>query len=414
MVRLLIKRLDKLPYGRQSISQEDIDAVVECLQHDFLTQGPRVAEFEEALCSFTGSAGASAVSNGTAALHLACTALDAGPGKIGLTSAITFVASANAIRYTGARVGLIDVDPQSGLITPETTERALRESRRESAPHLVIPVDLAGQPVQLADLYALSKRFRSFLLHDAAHSLGASYADGNAWYRVGNGAHADATTFSFHPVKHITTGEGGAVLSPHDWVIERINRLRSHGITKDAKSWNRPTSDPFVGEWFYEQQELGFNYRLPDLNCALGISQLSRISAFVARRRSLAQKYDALFADENFQGMLVPLQQHTESLNSYHLYVIRLLPQHKESAKDVATRRKRLYYTLRDLNIWTQVHYIPISWHPDFKSAWRPSQGLPGAEIYYSGCLSLPLFPSMRDNDIERVVDAIKTYLMHS
>ena len=406
----------KLPYGRQSISQEDIEAVVECLRGDFLTQGPRVVQFEDALRRLTGSSGAAAVSNGTAALHLACAALDMGPGSFGLTSAITFVASANAVRYTGAQVGLIDVDPRSGLITPETTEQAFHQSRADGAPRpqVLIPVDLAGQPVQLAELFTLAHSRQTYLLHDAAHSLGASYLEGDVSHQVGDGSHADATIFSFHPVKHITTGEGGAVLSPHDWVMERVNRLRSHGITKDSTSWCRSPDDPFVGSWFYEQQELGFNYRLPDLNCALGISQLKQLSAFVDRRRSLAKRYDALFQDEELREYVVPLTQHQNAQSSYHLYVIRLLPQEKENAGDVAARRKSLYNALQKSNIYTQVHYIPVSWHSDFQSSWRPAQGLPGAETYYSGCLSLPLFPSMHDDDTERVVNAIKNHLLHT
>lgn len=402
---------EKLPYGRQSIEQEDIDSVVDCLRSDFLTQGPRVAAFEEALCTATGAQGAAAVANGTAALHLACASLGLGPGKFGLTSAITFVASANAVRYTGAGVGLVDVDPRSGLITPETVEQALHELRPETSLDVLIPVDLAGQPVALGDLYDLARAQGAQLLHDAAHSIGATYQHRGARHRVGDGTHADATIFSFHPVKHITTGEGGAVVSPHASVLERVRLLRSHGIEKTSADWTRTVDDPFVGPWYYEQRELGFNYRLPDLNCALGIAQLKRLTAFVNRRRELAKRYNDLFEVPEFQELVTPLEQSPNANSSYHLYVIRLLPRAGESAVEVASRRKSLYEALHLAGIYAQVHYIPVSWHPDFHAAWRPSGGLPGAETYYSGCLSLPLFPSMQDSDVLRVVAIIKEHL---
>lgn len=404
-----------LPYGRQSIDEDDIEAVVSCLRDDFLTQGPRVVELEAALCATTGSAYAAVVSNGTAALHLASLALDVGPGDFGLTSPITFVASANAIRYTGATVGFVDVDPESGQITPETLDAALSQLQAGGrVPRVVVPVDLGGQPVALPEISARCRSQGTRVLHDAAHSLGASWGADPA-HRVGDGRFADATILSFHPVKHITTGEGGAVLTPDPEIHSRVADLRSHGIHKRADEWQRHPDDPFVGGWYYEQSALGYNYRLPDINCALGISQLRKLTVFIELRRKWAQRYDDAFANSRFSSWMRPLQQRPGSHSSYHLYVIRVLPQPHESLHDVAARRKRLYEHLRAHQILSQVHYIPVHWQPDFhERGWLPAGGLPGAEQYYAGCLSLPLFPQMTDDDIERVIHAMTEFAPHA
>ena len=400
-----------LPYGAQSISDKDIDAVVDCLRSDFLTQGPRVETFEENLCAYTGAQHAVAVSSGTAGLHLACAAFGLGPGAFGLTSAVTFAASANAIRYTGARAGLIDVDPRSGLVTPETLEQALSELRAENdMPNIVVPVDLGGQPVDLVGLTEQTEEMGAILLQDAAHSIGATYRSPHGIHQVGDGSYADATIFSFHPVKHITTGEGGAVVTDDAGLAARVRSLRSHGVERNPSEWIRSPEDPFVGPWYYEQQSLGFNYRLPDLNCALGISQLQRLSSFVERRRELASRYNEAFSSDFFRDHVAPQTQNPAVQSSYHLYILRILPRPGENLEGVATRRKALYGQLLEAGIRTQVHYIPLAWHPNFKDVWRPSQGLRGAEQYYAGCLSLPLFPGMQNNDIDRVVSCVEAF----
>ncbi len=402
-----------LPYGRQWIEDDDVEAVVACLREDFLTQGPRVAAFEEALCRATGSPHAAAVSNGTAALHLATLALGVRAGDLGITSPVTFVASANALRYAGAEVAFADVEPTTGLMTPETLSRALDELGRQGrTPSLVVPVDLSGQPVELDRIAARARARGAKVLHDAAHSLGATYDVAGKKHRVGDGAFADATILSFHPVKHITTAEGGAVLSASDEVHARVMDLRTHGIHKRAEELTRPADDPFVGPWYYEQSSLGFNYRLPDLNCALGLTQIAKLERFVTRRRELAGRYDAALADSRFTGRIAPLAQRAGATSSYHLYVVRVLPREGDAARDIAARRRSLYDSLRSSGIYPQVHYIPVHWQPDYRGrAWLPEGGLPGAEAYYAGCLSLPLFPAMRDEDVDRTVEAVANWL---
>jgi perosamine synthetase len=402
-----------LPYGRQLIDDDDVEAVVACLRDELLTQGPRVQAFEEALCRATGSPHAAAVSSGTAALHLATLALGVGPGDVGVTSPITFVASANALRYAGAQVAFADVDAHTGLVTPQTLERALGELEGQGArASLVVPVDLAGQPVDLPALASLAKARGAKVLHDAAHSLGATFELEGETHRVGEGAFADATTLSFHPVKHITTGEGGAVLSARAETHARVVDLRTHGIHKRAAEMTRGEDDPFVGPWYYEQASLGFNYRLPDLACALGLSQLKKLGAFVARRRALAARYNKRLGQEPLASHLAPLRQEPGRQSSYHLYGVRLRPRPGEGNVEMAARRKALYGFLRERGVSSQVHYIPVHWQPDYQGrAWLPEGGLPGAEAYYAGCLSLPLFPAMQDSDVERVVDALSAFV---
>ncbi|HVR30113.1 MAG TPA: UDP-4-amino-4,6-dideoxy-N-acetyl-beta-L-altrosamine transaminase [Thermoanaerobaculia bacterium] len=403
-----------LPYGRQWIDSDDVAAVTACLTDDYLTQGPRVEEFERRLCTVTGARHAVSVTSGTAALHLAALALGVGPGDVGLTSPITFLASANAIRYAGGDAAFADVDPDDGLLRPDSVEAmAERLALEGRPPKLIIPVDFAGQPADMPRLRQIAGRFGARVLQDSAHSLGATYRRGDAQRPIGCCADADATVLSFHPVKHITTAEGGAVLTNDSEVYDRLLRLRNHGIERRPERLSRQAEgDPMVGSWYHEQVELGFNYRLPDLLCALGISQLRRLDAFVARRRDLAARYDSgLAAHPELASQLTPLAQRPDRASTFHLYVVRVRQRDGETLADVACRRRRLYDFLRDRGILVQVHYIPVPWQPDYAGrALIPSTGLPGAEAYYASCLSLPLFPAMADDDVDRVLEALAAW----
>ncbi len=401
--------MNPLPYGRHDISEEDIAAVVACLRSDRLTQGPRVAAFEEALREATGAKYAIAVSNGTAALHIGALSLGLSKGDVGITSAITFVASANAIRYAGADVELVDVDPATGLMDIDDLSKEVARLESEGRPpKLIVPVDLAGQPADLPAIRAIADACGARVLEDAAHSFGATHTHQGAVHRVGDGRFAQGTTLSFHPVKHITTGEGGALLTNDDAVADTARRLRTHGISYDlaarAKDHDGP-DDPFSGPWLYEQELLGFNYRLTDIQCALGLSQMTRFPAFLARRRSLAARYDGAFAEESFAGLLRPLRKEAGRSGAYHLYVVQVVAGKGEPLASVAARRKRLYLFLKERGILAQIHYIPVSRQPFHRATGeRP---LPGALAYYAASLSLPLFPAMEDADLERVLMAL-------
>lgn len=387
-----------LPYGRQLIEDDDVEAVVTQLRSDWLTQGPTVAKFEQALCGLTGAKHAVAVSSGTAALHLACLAAGVGPGDRGITSDITFVASANCIRYAGGKPALADVDPATGLVSVESMRQVAAAGAR---PKVFVPVDLTGAVADLEGVQALAKEYGAAVIEDAAHSLGATYTARNGTkHRAGACVHSDYAILSFHPVKHITTAEGGAILTNDDAAYGRLLELRTHGITKDPA---RLTKDE--GPWYYEQQSLGYHYRLNDLQCALGLSQAKKLERFVARRRQLAARYDAKF--KPMAAVLTPLTVPAGIESAYHLYVIRLLPRPGEGLAQVAARRRALFEGLRERQIAPQVHYIPVHHQPDFQKAGLSAGQFPGAETYYSGCISLPMFPGMKDEDVDRVVDAV-------
>lgn len=393
--------LAPLPYGRQSIDDDDVAAVVAALKGDFLTQGAGVAKFEEALCRATNAKYAVAVSSGTAALHLAYLAAGMRPGDVGLTSDVTFVASANGMRYAGAEPVLVDVEPDTGLIALDALERrfeALGEAGRR--PKVITPVDLTGAVADLPSIHAFAKKSGAVVVEDAAHSLGAEYTHGGQVYRAASCVHADMACLSFHPVKHVTTAEGGAIMTSDQGLYEELLDLRTHGITKDPARLE--AND---GPWYYEQRILGFNYRIPDLNCALGTSQMAKLERFVARRRAIAKRYDTLFEGES--ARVTPLRIRDGVKSSYHLYVIRLVPRQGESLASVAERRKALYLALREVKIFTQVHYIPVHRQPDFVRAGLAGGEFPGSDTYYAGCLSIPMFPSMTDADVERVAAAV-------
>ncbi len=382
-----------LPYGRQSISDDDIAAVTAVLRSDFLTQGPEVERFEASLRAACGAKHAIAYSHGTAALFGACWAAGVGPGDEVVTSAITFAASANCAAYLGALPVFADVRADTCGVDVASLERAITPKTK-----VLIPVDFTGQPADLAQVHALAKQRGLLVIEDAAHSLGAVYQG----EPVGCGHYADMTMLSFHPVKHITTGEGGAVLTNDDNLAHRLRLFRNHGIERDE---SRFVTQPSPGPWYHEMQELGHNFRLTDLQAALGRSQMTRLPAFVARRREIAALYDKLLAD---LPRIRPLAQLPDRRSSYHLYAVQI--DLAAAGKD----RAQVMHELRQLGVGSQVHYIPVYRHPFHQRnlaaagrAHRPEQ-FPNAEAYYAGALSLPMYPALADEDVVRVVDGLR------
>lgn len=399
-----------IAYGRQEITREDIDAVVACLEGDFLTQGPRVAEFERSLCASTGAKHAVAVANGTAALHLAYLAMGMGPGDVGVTTAVSFVATSNGMLYTGAGVAFADVEATTGLVRTEDLARTVDELVRSGKrPKVITPVDLAGQPVDRAEVQEIAKRCGARVLEDAAHSLGATYDLGGQTHRVGGCAHADAAILSFHPVKHVTTGEGGAILTNDDALHKALCDLRTHGIHKEAARMQRPADDPFAGPWYYEQVGLGFNYRITDMQCALGTLQMKRLPRFVARRQEIPARYDPPLPDGPLAPHLRPAARLPGRSHAPHLYAVQVKGRAGGAAKAIASRRKRIFVRLAEQRVYCQVHYIPIPWQPYY--AEHPlvvKRAYPGAEAYYAASFSIPMFPSMTDAMVEDVLGALE------
>ncbi len=372
-----------LPYGRQQIDEDDIAAVVEVLRSDWLTTGPKVEEFERAVAAFVGAGHAVAVSSGTAALHAAMFALDIGPGDEVIVPAMTFAATANCVTYQGGTPAFADVDPDTLLLTAETAAQRITPRTRA-----VIAVDYAGQPCDYDGLRELAARHGLALVADACHSLGAADRGRRA------GSLADLSAFSFHPVKPITTGEGGMITTDDPRLAERMRRFRNHGITTDHRQ------RAARGSWSYEMVDLGFNYRLSDIQCALGLSQLRRLPEWLERRRQIARRYDAAFAD--LVGVR-PLAVRPGAEHGYHLYVVRL------EDEDPGARRGDVFARLRALGIGAGVHYVPVHLHPFYRRRLGTGPGFcPAAEAAYERILSLPIFPSMTDADIDRVVAAVQ------
>lgn len=379
-----------IPYGRQSIDEADIAAVVAVLRSDFLTQGPAVERFEGALAERVGAAHAVAVNSATSALHVACLALGLGPGKRLWTSPNTFVATANAARLCGAEVGFVDVDPRTYNLSPDALAERLAEARRtgEKLPDVVATVDFAGQPCAVARIRALAEEHGFRILEDASHAVGASWRG----EPVGCGRHADVTVFSFHPVKIVTTAEGGAATTNDPRLAERMRLLRTHGVTREPHLLEREPDGP----WSYEQVDLGPNYRLTDLQAALGTAQLGRLDAFLARRRALAARYDRELA-----GLPLALPyQDPDGLSAYHLYPVVL---------DVARiGRRAAFEALRAKGIGVQVHYIPVHTQPYYRRLSVSPGQFPNAERYYAGALSLPMFFGLTDDDQTRVIATLR------
>jgi UDP-4-amino-4,6-dideoxy-N-acetyl-beta-L-altrosamine transaminase len=374
-----------LPYGRQSIDDDDIAAVAEALRADYLTTGPRVEAFEEAFAAKVGAAHAVACANGTAALHMAAIALEIGPGDVCIAPSITFLATANCARFQGADVVFCDVDPATGLMTADTLSEALdRVGQRTVA--AVLPVHLAGRMVDMPGIRTIAEEANAAVIEDACHALGSSAAFGQA----GDCRHSAMACFSFHPVKTIATGEGGMVTTNDDVTAARLRLARSHGMVREGMA------EP----WAYEQQLLGYNYRLPDVLCALGSSQLRKLDQFVARRRWLAARYDELLAP------LAPVVRtiHSDGDPTLHLYVALI------DFEAAGISRAQAMERLASKGIGTQVHYIPVDSQPYYRDLYG-GQTLPGAAAWYARCLSLPLYPGMADDDPERVVDALAEVL---
>jgi UDP-4-amino-4,6-dideoxy-N-acetyl-beta-L-altrosamine transaminase len=379
-----------IPYGRQSIDAVDIDAVVEVLKSDFLTQGPAVPRFEQAVASYCGSAHGVAVCNGTAALHIACMALDLGPGDLLWTSPITFVASANCALYCGADVDFVDIDPKTYNMSVEALAAKLEQAKRAGRlPKVVLPVHLTGQSAEMRPIAELANRYGFRIIEDASHAIGAGYGNGP----VGDCRYSDITVFSFHPVKIVTTGEGGMGMTNDPELAAKMALLRTHGITRDPA---RMRSAP-EGGWYYEQVALGFNYRMTDIQAALGYSQLQRIHAFLARRRQLAARYD-----QAFEGLpLTRPWQHPDTVSSWHLYVIRVDPALHASA----------FERLRQAGIGVNLHYIPVPHEPHYRDLGFDPADWPEAERYYSEAITLPLYPALSDEEQNRVIAAVEDVL---
>jgi UDP-4-amino-4,6-dideoxy-N-acetyl-beta-L-altrosamine transaminase len=374
-----------LPYGRQTIDDDDIAAVAEALRSDYLTTGPRVEAFEQAFAAKVGAAQAVACSNGTAALHMAAIALEIGPGDVCIAPSITFLATANCARFQGADVVFCDVDPATGLMTADTLSEALdRVGKRMVA--AVLPVHLAGRMVDMPAIRTIAEEAGAAVIEDACHALGSTAAFGQA----GDCRHSAMACFSFHPVKTIATGEGGMVTTNDRTIAERLRLARSHGMVREGMT------EP----WAYEQQLLGYNYRLPDVLCALGSSQLAKLDKFVSRRRWLAARYDELLAP------LAPMVRTIPSTGrpTLHLYVALI------DFEAVGVSRAQVMERLAEKGIGTQVHYIPVDSQPYYRNLYG-GQTLPGAAAWYAKCLSLPLYPGMADDDPERVVEALAQVL---
>lgn len=377
-----------IPYGRQHITQADIDAVINALQSDFLTQGPAVDAFERAFADYIGCQYAVAVANGTAALHLAALAVGFTEGKRVITTPITFSASANCVLYGGGDISFADIDRQTYLIDLNQVESLLKQSRYDG----IIPIDFAGYPVHTESLRYLADRYGCAILEDACHAPGGWFTDSKGSRQFcGNGNYADVAIFSFHPVKHIACGEGGMITTNHRDVYEKLLLLRTHGITKNPALMQQANE----GGWYYEMQILGFNYRLPDILCALGISQLQRANEGMQRRQVIAQRYRSELADTPLSLQVAPT---ADIRHAYHLFIVE------------TPDRKALYDYLRQHQIFAQVHYIPVHTLPYYQSLGFKRGQFPHAEDYYTHCLSLPMYPSLSDEEQGYVIDVIKTH----
>ncbi len=383
-----------IPYGRQDITQADIDAVVEVLQSDFLTQGPMVPRFEQGVARHVGAAHALAVNSATSALHIACLALGLGEGDRLWTSPITFVASANCALYCGAQVDFVDIDPRTYNLCPGTLERKLQKAEREGTlPKVLVAVHLCGQPCEMQAISVLAKRYGFKVIEDASHAIGGKYRD----EFIGNCRYSDITIFSFHPVKIITTAEGGMALTNSDELAEKMALLRSHGITRDPAQMTHAADGP----WYYQQIDLGFNYRMTELQAALGVSQLQRLDQFVARRHELAARYDRLLAT---MPVTTPWQ-HPGSYSGLHLYVVRL------KLEQIGKSHREVFESLREQGIGVNLHYIPVHTQPYYQRIGFKLGDFPEAERYYAEAISLPMFQAMTDAQQDEVVAALQRAL---
>lgn len=384
----------KIPYGKQFISEEDTAAVVEALHSDFLTQGPRIAEFEKNFAAYIGCKYAVAVSNGTAALHLPLLAMGLKQGDRIITTPITFAASANAARYCGAEVYFADIDPETFVISIPSVLNLLKKHPKGFF-KAIVPVDFTGYPVNLEELKTIAKEYDLFILEDACHSPGGYFVDSKGQKQnCGNGNFADAAAFSFHPVKHIASGEGGMITTNNETLYKKLMMLRTHGITKEGMRYDFPEPEK-QGAWYYEMQELGYNYRITDIQAALGNSQLKRADAGIARRQEIARKYRQAFA-----GATLKMQKHTDtSFNALHLFVIEV------------EDRKGLYDFLIKQGIFCQIHYVPVHLMPYYKQFGWKEGDFPHAENYYKHCISLPMYPTLTEEEQNFVIQNVLQFV---
>jgi len=377
---------DFIPYGKHFVDSDDIKAVETVLKSDFLVQGPCVEKFEKAICKYTGAKYCVAVSSGTAALHLAVLALEIPAGSEGITTPNTFVATSNALLYNQIKPVFADIDPKTFCIDPKEIEKKITKKTK-----VIIPVDFAGQPADMEDIYRLSKKKKIFVVEDAAHAIGSRYKDGSY---VGSCKYSDLTTFSFHPVKTITTGEGGAITTNSKVLYDRLIMLRTHGITKDP---SRMKENP--GPWYYEMQDLGFNYRMSDFQAALGLSQFRKLKSFVKKRRQIVEKYNKAFKD--LPNLITPFEKRGVK-SAFHLYVVQI------DLKKIGRNKKLFMEQLKKKGIGTQVHYIPVYEQPYYKVHFGYNKkDYPVCAKYYEQALSFPLFPRMEMKDVNRVIKAL-------
>lgn len=378
-------------YGQQDINQDDIDAVVRVLQSINLTQGPSITQFEQSVMAHTGAKYAVAVNSATSALHIACLALDLGPGDWLWTTPNTFVASANCALYCGAQVDFVDIDPHTYNLCPKNLEEKLISAKKANKlPKILVPVHLTGQSCDMAAIHALGKEYGFKIIEDASHAIGGKYKN----EPIGSGRYSDITVFSFHPVKIITTAEGGMALTNDAELAIRLELLRSHGITRDPSLMTQAMDGP----WYYQQVALGYNYRMTDMQAALGVSQMNRLSHYVERRHAIAAKYDELLTD-------LPLQlpwQHPDSYSAYHLYVIRL------QVDKIKKTHLQVFEYLRLKNIMVNLHYIPVHTQPFYKNMGFKQGDYPEAEKYYLEAISIPMHPTLNKKEQDFVVQSLR------
>jgi len=389
--------MEFIPYGRQNITEEDIDAVVNVLKSDYLTQGPKVPEFEQAIKNHCNVQHALAMNSATSALHAACLALGVGKGDIVWTTPITFVASANCALYCGATVDFVDIDSQTYNLSVQSLKQKLETAKKQDKlPKVVIPVHLCGQPCDMESIYALSKEYGFSIIEDASHAIGGSYQN----KPIGNCQYSDITIFSFHPVKIITTAEGGVATTNSDELAQKMDLLRSHGITRDNELMTHKPDGP----WYYQQIDLGFNYRMTEMQAALGVSQIERLQSITESRHKIAKRYN-----EKLVGLpvVVPFQIE-ESYSGLHLYVIRL------KLDDLKATHLEVFNALRAANIGVNLHYIPVHLQPYYQKNFGFKVGdFPQAEKYYKEAISLPLYPDLTDEQQDYIVETLKDILKY-
>lgn len=384
-----------IPYGRQDIKKEDIDAVVEILNSDFLTQGPTVPEFEKRIANYVGAEFGVATNSASSALHVACLALGVSQGDQVWTSSNTFVASANCALHCGADIDFVDIDQETYNMSVKSLEKKLAEAEKKgNLPKVVIPVHYAGQSCEMASIKKLSEKYGFKIIEDASHAIGAKYKG----FKVGSGRYSDITVFSFHPVKIITTGEGGMALTNSEILAKKLRQYRSHGISSDTSDMY-PRSDAEI--WNYQQIKLGFNYRMTDIHAALGISQLNNLDSFIRTRHIIAKRYNERLAE---LPLILP-KQHSDTFSSFHLYPIRI------QKNTCGKSQRQVYQSLLESKIWVNIHYIPVHRQPYFETLGFREGYCPEAEAFHSETISLPIFPKLSEAEQEHVIDVLKKAL---